>query len=477
MAYPFFVLCLHWSAFGQDAYQPAYNALLNLQFEESRQLLASQTMADDPFLTLYIENLNDIAELFFTEDDSLFDVYQSRERQRIRQVRNLEVESPYKRFIQAEIKLQWSFVRLKFGHQWDAAWGLRSAYKTIKRNIKAHPDFPLNQKSMGLLHVIFGAVPDRYQWILGLFGLDGDVVQGVQELSELQTQNTLFQPELRMILALIQSYLFEEHEKALDYFITDQKSSVLEDYAHSLVLMKSHNAAKAQLLLKENQERLQNATAPIFQYLLAETYFQSGDYEQAIAAYSTFLGEFKGQNNIKDAYLKICLSHHFLGDQPTAIKYFEQAKITGKAENEVDKNAQKMLEAEFFPNPRLLQIRYAIDGGYYLKADSLMTVFAENDITEYEQVELNYRRARLYQLQNRNGQALGYYSQVIALTETTSENYFTPNSYLQMGYIYMAEKDSSSAAMYLKKVLDFKKHPYKNSLDSKAKIALKMINE
>ena len=145
-------------------------------------------------------------------------------------------------------------------------------------------------------------------------------------------------------------------------------------------------------------------------------------------------------------------------------------------EHEADKNAEKILSEKPLPNFDLLRIRFAIDGGYYAFADSLIALVEISKIKPYEVFELDYRKARSAHLQGNLSLALDQYYKVILYAEKLPETYFVPNSYLQIGYLKLEQNDSTQAKMYFNKVLEFKNHPYKNSLDSKAKIAIEAIN-
>ncbi len=476
LIYPFFVL-LTTSLNGQSSLPPAYERILNLDFNSA---IGSENITTDiPHFNLYLENLKEVTSLIFTEDREQFELLRKNEKIRLKKLKEAESPSPYNDFIRAEIKIQWAFIKLKFGEQWNGVWALRSAYKIINDNIEDYPDFDLNYKTLGLLHVIFGAVPDRYQWVLGIFGLEGDTQEGLNELYGLMDHESVFSKEIVVISALIESYLMENHEAATKLIDAESKQIThLERYALALVSMKSHNSARAGALLQSSLQSLESPDArPLFTYLLAETRFQEGRYNEALQHYDFFLRDFKGINQLKDASFKAALSAMFLGDQQLSGKYFAEARQREETDAEVDKNAQKLLETEPFPNPVLLQIRFSIDGGFYQLADSLLMSVNITDFEAYEQFELIYRQARLYHLRGNYDKAIASYRQVISKEEKIPENYFVPNSFLQLGYLQQSLGNTDMARMYFERVLTFRRHPYKNSLDSKAKIALKGLRK
>lgn len=476
MIYPFFVL-LASSLNGQSQLPEAYRSILNLNFNTSVNL--SNAATNIPGFDLYLENLSDVTTLIFSEDREQFELLRKNEKIRLKKLKDSDRPSAYTDFIRAEIKIQWAFVKLKFGEQWNGVWALRSAYKIIQDNIEEYPDFNLNYKTLGLLHVIFGAVPDRYQWVLGIFGLEGDTRAGLNELYALMDDHSVFQKEIMVVSALIESYLMENHVAAIKLIGADTENIThMERYALALVLMKSHQSSRASVLLQTSLQTLKSSeAAPLFTYLLAETQFQEGHYGEALKKYDFFLQNFRGINQLKDASFKAGLCAMFMGDEKQSGTYFAEARQRKETDAEVDKNAQKLLETEPFPDPVLLQIRFSIDGGFYQLADSLLNAVNVNSFEPYQQFELVYRSARLNHLRGDYDTAIAFYRQVINREEKIPENYFVPNSFLQLGYLQQSLGNTDMARMYFERVLTFRKHPYKNSLDSKAKIALKGLSK
>jgi hypothetical protein len=90
-------------------------------------------------------------------------------------------------------------------------------------------------------------------------------------------------------------------------------------------------------------------------------------------------------------------------------------------------------------------------------------------------VEFYYRKARLAHKTNQLSAAKLFYNQTI--DQNGDENwYYAPNSCLQLGYIAMADNDKAAARQYFTRALTYKKHEYKNSIDSKAKSALAQLS-
>jgi hypothetical protein len=96
--------------------------------------------------------------------------------------------------------------------------------------------------------------------------------------------------------------------------------------------------------------------------------------------------------------------------------------------------------------------------------------------TKRDQIEFTYRKARLAHKTNDLVAAHDLYQQSIKATGDEPW-YFAPNACLQLGYISLDEKNIPLAREYFMRALSYKKHEYKNSIDSKAKSALAQLND
>ena len=454
--------------------EKAYQQILALKIEEGRKILNSHSQKDIPSFH-YVANLAEVLELLITEDPSLYKTYQNHEKERLAFYRELSATQPYRNFYLAEIKLSWAFVKLKFGEEFSAAWAFRQAYKLIHDNSQIFPDYLSNNKTLGLLHVIIGSIPEKYQWFVNLMGMEGSMDQGVDELTLLtQTPNT-FQQEALLLVSIIKAYLLQEHQLAmnqLDQFYQQHPGHYLAAYLYISVAMKNHASERALMLLRDlNHGEDGYLKFPYLEYLKGEIFLQKGRYDSALYSYGRFLNSFKGQNLIKDTYYKIFLSYWLDGDKNRADSMYLAARKQGLKNAEADRHAHQQLRNPY-PHTQLMRIRLLTDGGYYQEADELInqlnpTLFE----TIHQSTEFIYRQARLFHLQQLLPQATNKYLTTIAMSIDNSW-YFAPNSALQLGYIFRDQGDEIQARQYFEKALNYKKHVYKNSIDNKARSAL-----
>lgn len=466
MVYPFF-LFFTLSLQGQNQ---KLEQLLNLELRPGS--FPSEIRSEEQLQDLYYDNLHDIMHLIFYESDSSFEALKKFEDLRIEAIEAFPQASAWKGFLISEIKLQWAFIKLKYGEEWGAFWSLRSANKLISENEEDYPSFTINQRTSGLLNILFGVTPDNYKWVFNMFGMKGSVKEGIEKLEHTLKLKNGYGLEAAIILGMVESHLLENTQKAPQFLNQNSNGSKpLSRYFQGIILQKSHRALEARKLWTEDGMKI-----PFEYYLVGESYFQEGLYKQAVENYQLFLSHFSGTTYEKDTYLKIALCHQFLGEVSSFNRYFSLAENSKAKSSEIDKNAQKILDDFGQTNLTMLQLRFAIDGGFTERANALISQLISSNLSQEERVELNYRKARLAHISGQTEKAVSLYKAVIEQAETIKATYYAPNSFLQMGYLQRDSGNSEKARLYFNEVLNFRKHPYKTSLDTKAKVAISLLD-
>jgi tetratricopeptide (TPR) repeat protein len=462
--------------FARTAIMQAYNLTLNLQVDEARKLIGNAVTPEQ----LYVVSLGEALELLLTEDEVKFEQFEDAFEVRVEQLNRIKPATTASLFALAELRLQWAFVYLKFGHEFDAAWNIRQAYLLVQQCKKRFPEFKPIKKTSGVLEVMLGSVPEKYQWVISLFGMQGSVEKGLNELQQVQVENNFLKLEASLLYHLIQGYILQETGRA----VQGLTASLSEYPTHKLLLffgaslaIKNSQSEKALELLKRLNENETGIPLLYADYQLGEIYLHKGDYDSAIKHYQKFLAQYYGLNYVKDAYYKTGICFWLQGELTQANSWFDKARQQGKEATEADKYAARSLAESTLPNIKLSKIRYATDGGYYDEAKRIMLSFREADVRSLkEKIEFIYRNARLFDKTGNISEAEKLYHQTIE--EQGNENwYFAPNAWLQLGYIYASQSKITEARSCFEKALGYKKHEYKNSIDSKAKSALAKLKK
>lgn len=451
--------------------QRAYDLALNLQTDEALLQLGNPETAEQ----LYVASLAEAIDLFASEDEGKY------ERYHIAYSKRLEAETKSSRaaelFLRAEMRLQWTFIYLKFGHELDAAWNLRQSYMLAQECRNSFPDFQPVKKTSGLLNVIIGAVPPRYNWLLGLFGVEGSVDQGLADLTEAARSGDPSSFESSIIHALVQGHILQRTQEAVTSLMQLQKTypqNRIVRFLSAAVCLKNSQSEEALPLL----ESIEQDTVPVLPfvfYLLGEAYLHKGDYQQSIVSYQKFIRYHKGQNYLKDASYKTGICYLLTGNKLKAEHTFSEARGIGKESGEADRYAAWSMTNETMPDVDLAKARYYTDGGYYEKALRVLEETTPAHLDRQLQAEYYYRKARLSHKTGDVREAVMLYKKVIDLCPDDDTRYFAPNACLQLGYLMMDEIKTEAAQGYFRRAMQYQRHPYKNSIDSKAKSALNQL--
>lgn len=449
--------------------QRAYDLVLDLQTDAAIALIPEPKTAQE----LYVTSLAKTIELLITEDRELYAQYGDQHEELLGKRSKSSLADDL--FLQAEIRLQWTFVYLKFGHEMDAAWSLRQAYLNMEDCRTKFPNFTPIKKTAGLLHVIVGSVPEKYNWVLSLMSMTGEVQQGLQDLESLRASNTTFSLEADLLYTLVQAFILQDTEAAMtevDKLLKTHPDSRLINYLGASIAIKNSQSDRALSMLTQVEKLEQGDAFAYVYYLKGEALLNKGEYVNAINAYRTFINKNKGQNYTKDAHYKIGLCYLLNGRENDAREIFKQATSVGLEDTEADKAAAKSIAEDELPNVTLSKIRHLTDGGYYPQAQQLLDSIRSPQIPSHrDHVEYYYRKARLTHKTNKLEAAKTNYLETIKQNDTANW-YYAPNACLQLGYIYRDAQNKELSRDYFEKAISYKKHEYKNSIDSKAKAAL-----
>jgi hypothetical protein len=466
--------------------QKAYFEIQKLRLPAARVLIDAERSSENAnALIPYLDNYADLHYLLISEDKKAYKQLSQRENPRLEAIGKLSDKSPYKRFLQAEIRLHWAFAKLKFGNEVSGSWEIIKAYKLLEENQKLFPDFLPTLKSLGLLHVLIGSIPENYGWVARILGLKGNIQSGINELRIVEKELPFFKQEAELIDLLLHAYTLQlspAQQSRIRQWPKEQPDNLLLHFFATTILMKEGRSEEAEHYLAEAPSGPSYISFPFLDYLKGEINLQKGHYEQAADNYSVFLKNYTGFNYIKDSNLKRFMCHWLDDRDRDALVFIQKVKDSGSTIIEADQLAERVA-AEFLSgriSPRqkvLYKARYATDGGYLKTASALMEAVTEKSFTSTEEkAEFNYRKGRILQKSGQSALSVPYYSRALNLAKQEAPG-FGAASALQLGYISLEKDNKPEAIIYFKKAMSFKKHEYKNSIDNKARAALTTLGK
>ncbi len=469
-----------------DNCKKAYQEILSLRFEEAEQILETEKAANPNNIYVpYLENYIDFLSVFISEDETMFDRLEENKSERIDQIKKLSNTSPYRDFLLGNINLQWAVARLKFQEYFIAAFEINKAYRLLESNRKTFPDFIPNNISLGVLHIMIGLVPSKYQWLLDIIDMEGNVDQGKSEL-RLVLQNSMedkayhyLKNEVLFYLGFVELNIYPD-EKELEFLLShlenEEQDNLLLSYLTINILMRTGN--NEEVLSKFEQLPELSAYFPFYylRYLEAECQLRKLETEQAKIQYDFFLENYNGQNYIKDAYRKKAWSSLLNSDTLRYQELMTRVIENGHMYIGQDKDAEREANSEGLPNVDLIKARLLFDGGYYKQADSILHSMDTTHLSEVQTIERVYRKARIaHQTQNIQ-LAMSNYLKTITIGKD-NPRYFAGNAALKLGEIYEADSNYQDALYYYQVCLDLDFDEYESGIHSKARAGLKRVSE
>lgn len=453
----------------------AQRQYLNLELDSCRNML--QKIPPNPS-TFYLMALATATDIFLHDDNTRYKAHSPMEDTLLDSLNSMNFDDKNTLFLKAEIKLQWAILKIRNEENFAGFWSLRQAYLLSKKNLEAHPDFMPAHKTLGTLQILFGILPDKYNWLLAIFGIDGDVQQGLNELRRVAESSQTYGAEAHIMLGMIWAYLLDESQRAVVILdkVYQQNPTLLPAYANILALVKNTQGDKALALLDKNlsSPRAKNQL-PQLLYIRGEIMMQQWKWHQAIENYLAFLHLQSKHSLKKDALFKIGVSYYIQKKTVEADTFFSRARQSGQTKTEADNNAQYALTHTPLPDPSLFKIRYATDGGYFKNALKTMNETDTTELNTHDKCEFYYRKGRLFHKTNDTPKAIINYKKTIA-RQQGDHWYFAPNAALQLGEIYIEASHNKEAQNYLKMVLRYTDYPYQESIRRKARMLLKSLN-
>ncbi len=381
----------------------------------------------------------------------------------IEQIQLSNIQHPLTLYLAGEMYMQLSIINAWNKDYTASARNIKKSYRLLKKNKEKFPDFGINHKAMGIVHVIFGSIPDELEWIANIAGIHGSVNLGLMELQQFHAftksndQYTFMEEESAIILMLVQS-VFENE-------------STFKMHADEWLQRKKY------LLAARNNQLLCMA--------LTNTAMQAGYNDLSLSILS------QNKNIYKFPYLfylkGTCLlrkldplAGHYLN------LYIQQTTRQGAQQSAHERLSwHYILESDKKNNQRpiskekilLLKTRLLYDGGYYQRAlDTLHQISpqAAETVNPEVSLEYTYRAARIHHKMGKSEVAIDFYKKT--LSTEYSKGHMKANAALQLGNIFEAKKNYQAAIFYYKKCLSFKGFEYAMGIHQKAKAGLNRIN-
>ncbi|PST85043.1 hypothetical protein C7T94_02700 [Pedobacter yulinensis] len=462
----------------------AYRSVFDLKLANARAYLDTERRlrpAND--MIPLLENYIDYFQILSSDSKKEFEGLKAGKSRRLDRLEKADRESPYYLFAQAEINLQWALIRGRFGEYFNAAMEIRRANALLRENQKKFPDFPLNNKGLGLIHTVLGSMPDgTLKSALSVVGIRGNTRQGTEMMEKLastllKTSYEAFYEETAFYYTYVLADVVRDpaaYSKTLRYTAQISDSSLLKAYLQAYVAIKTGHSEKAIAVLKERPRGATYQPFPYLDYLEGVALLNKLDLS-AEASLERFLKTNKGVNYIKDANLRLGWIGLIRNSAGSYAAYANRAKSQGYTYVDKDKQAQNDAVGPA-PDRTLLQARLLADGGFLTRAAQMLQHKSASDFTgAKDRTEFHYRLGRIAEDAGKEQSAIGHYQSAFQAGKTLPA-YFAANAALRMGKLLERIGDISRAKEAYQNCIALKEHEYENSIEGEAKAGLRRVS-
>ena len=463
--------------------QQIYNKIFELRLQEAQSMIARLKRAEPNNLVAYhLENYVDFFIIYVSEDVKTYQRLKPNRDRRLDLVATGNPASPYYLYTQAEIRLHWALIKMRFEDYLSAFTDINRAHKLLLRNQELFPDFLGNKKDLGILHAAVGTVPDSYRWALELMSsLEGTVRQGKQEieavLAAAQQREFPFQQETQVLYTFLLLHLDGRPEaawSALGKAQLQPDKIPLHAFVMANIAMRTGRNEQAIKWLEAAPQGKAFFPFPYLDYMLGVAKLRRLD-TSARQHLHAFLQATRGRHYIKEAYQKLAWAELIDGRIQSYHTFMQLAATKGSAAVGGDKNAEQEALAGKAPHLVLLKGRLLYDGGYYQRAYDFFTNYTEEDFSDFLfRLEYTYRRGRILHGLKRYNEAIAQYDRTIELGEE-SDAFYACNAALQIGMIEEKRGNTVNARRYFNRCLGLKPADYRTGLHQQAKAGLSRV--
>ncbi len=469
----------------------AYIEIINLRFDAGRKLLADEKLLNpENDIPYYLDNYIDFFTAVVGEKKSDFIKFKENIPKRIKRLENADKFSPYYKYCLADIYFQYGLTRIKFNEYFSGVYDLNKAYNLLEKNKKEFPEFILNLKILGMLHILINNIQENHKWTKTILRSETSTAGGLKEIFEVLNTSLVNKEYNYLKTECLYIYTYVIFNIIKDYtlipelmnfyndtaFYTEVRSSPLLKHAFAKILIYTGDNDKAIELLTSYNPDTTEYPFYYLEYLTARAKLNRLDKDTYKYLFS-FLQNFDGMFYIKSGYQKLAWYYLVSGDTDKYREYIGKVLIYGTEIIDDDKQAQHEAKSGILPNIKLLKARLLFDGGYYSDAMKILVdIDKETELKCFrDSLEYTYRLARIYHRTGKIKEAILSYKRTYELG--SGENfYFAANSALKLGEIFEKANNYSHAENYYKKCLKLNYSEYKNSIDRDAKRGLNRLN-
>ncbi|MEA1874009.1 MAG: hypothetical protein U9N51_06225, partial [Bacteroidota bacterium] len=382
-------------------------------------------------------------------------------------------------FMIAEAQLHATVIYMVSNNELKGIRSFKNGFNAFQKLEDIAPEAIQTAKIRGLYNIFLGSVPEKYEWLIGVLGMEGDFELGVKNLKHAfeYTKTLGDRYEIGFYYAMFASFFTDNPEDYYHYFKNLDNSfyaNPLMRQGLSMLAEASGNTNDCLQVLLTNYNKQGDTEYNLLNYQIGNflLYKLNPDAGQYLKLYR----KNKGSDTQNLSAERSLYWHYIITNQLKKAKEIRQSMIL-LAQNENNEQAAyiiRELESYNTPNIHLLKARLLYNGGDYQEALAQLIHYNKNTNNLRQNTEYHYRKANINEKLENMDAAKIYYKKTMLLGKDQSW-YFAPQSALNLGKIHEAENKKDLAKQYYKMCIKINISPYKESINREAKRCLRQL--
>jgi len=459
----------------------AYQQYMSLNLDEGNARIRKE-LINNPYnlMATYLADYSDCLLLLMNGDKRDYKQIAGHLDERMQLIEKGDNKSPWLRLCKAGLYFHWALVSVRFGENFKAATTFRKSFLLLKENNKLFPNFPQNKIFMGVEEAVVGTIPSDYQWLATIFGMKGNVKNGISKINSFLDHadaNTPLRNEAVIFNCYLKFYLLSHQQEVWNYINSNAfptQNNLLHAFVKANLALNYRKGTEAVQVLKNIQSSEDAKQFPILDYEMGSALLNELD-DDCTFYFKRFLSRYNGQLFIKDTYQKLAYAAYLKGELGTANGYRKEILSKGTKQVDADKQAQRFAGNKNWPPLSILQARLLTDGGYYHQALQKLKSADMSQFSPWDKLEYYFWLARNYDETNDDNRAVQYYKATIELGKTRQEHY-AARSALQMGMLYEKSGKANEAVKCYNECLSMRNHDFQANIDQQAKAGINRLS-
>lgn len=480
-----FVCNSYGNYYSSENYKLANKELFEFNFNEAKKYVNKEKKDNpDNLIIFYFENYIDFIETLISGREDKYQNYKQNFSERINKIKTGNENSPYYLFLQSEMYLHTTLLNGQFKEFISAGLNFYRSYRQTEDNMKKYPEFIFNKKIKGIHELMMTIIPEEYESLFSFLGFSGTYEKGVQYIDEYfqyAKKNKELEVEAAMFKFFAVSQFGKDDNAPLEFLKHenyDTSTNIVLNISYILALKQLGMTNDALAVIEKNNIKVEKYHIPHLFYLIGSLKFTRLD-EDSNQYFEKFLQYYNGEHFIKHTCRKLAWYYYIHDNEDKYNEYVAKVMNEGAAIIEHDRQAVYELSDTIKPSKTLIKVRYLYDGGYYKEAKNMLIKNGDEfkKAPLKHQVEFFYWFARLYNYFEDFEKAKKYYNYTLKFGEKISHYYFVAESAYFLGLLEENEGNLEKAKELFKSCLNMNIRKYYISIDRKAKIALKRVEE